>query len=134
MAPSTDSSPSEALRQALASWMRANDVRSADIPVDSDFSITTGDDGSRTIHYTAYVRDAEGHITLDSDRHARTEKATAPCVVEPPTWLNIPGADCPHVNVIQEPVPVDPPDRVPGLCETCGTNLIGNSQGDWRPA
>lgn len=133
MAPSTDSSPGEAQRQELASWMRANDVSPKSIPVYSEFSITTGADGTRTIHYTAYVLDADGHITLDADRHARTEKATAPCVVEPPYWLNIPGADCPHVNVIQHPQPADPPDRVPGMCETCGTNLIGNGRGEWKP-
>ena len=133
MAPSTDSSPSEARRQALASWMRANDVSPKDIPLDSEFTVTTGDDGSRTIHYTTYVRDDDG-ILVGNDRLPMTTKATVPCVAEPPTWLNIPGAECPHVNVIQEPDPVDPPDRVPGLCETCGTNLIGNGQGDWKPA
>ncbi|MET7713714.1 hypothetical protein [Streptomyces sp. NPDC005407] len=85
----------ERRRTALCDWVTANNVRPKDVPQNSDFSITTSDDGQRTIHYTAYVRDeATDNILVDpDDRHrAWREQRSTPCLVEPPAWLRIPGA------------------------------------------
>ncbi|MEV5942700.1 hypothetical protein [Streptomyces sp. NPDC051994] len=50
-------------QQTIAAWLTANGIPPRDVPLDSELSVVTGPDGTRTIRYTTYVRDTEtGHI------------------------------------------------------------------------
>ncbi|MFJ2568972.1 hypothetical protein ACIOYT_00930 [Streptomyces halstedii] len=64
-------------------WLQANNIHLR-IPR-RDITIT-GPPGNRTIHYTAFVLTADGHIRVDPNDTGEplTERCTAPCLVEPP--------------------------------------------------
>ena len=64
-------------------WLQVNNIDHV-IPR-RDITIT-GPPGNRTIHYTAFALDADGHIQVDPhDRgEALMEERTTPCLVEPP--------------------------------------------------
>jgi hypothetical protein len=40
---------------------------------------------------------------------------------------------CKHQDVLAVRQIEDPPDRVPGICDYCGIQLIGDGQGTWVP-
>lgn len=40
---------------------------------------------------------------------------------------------CPHPKVLEVPRVASPVDRVPGICEACRVDLVGNGHGVWRP-
>ncbi|MEU9014298.1 hypothetical protein AB0D12_31915 [Streptomyces sp. NPDC048479] len=93
MAPTVNNEDAEHWRIAMCDWLTANNVDPKGVPQDSDFDITTSGDGQRTIHYTAYVRTKDGSKLIDPDDKTRAwqEQRSAPCLVEPPAWLRIPG-------------------------------------------
>jgi hypothetical protein len=85
--------PTEEERTALAEWMTANGIDILTVPLESDFAITEEPDGRRLIHYQEFVRDQEtGSILADPVSRSPVQRsATAPCIVEPPAWLGVPG-------------------------------------------
>ncbi|MEW2402190.1 hypothetical protein [Streptomyces sp. NPDC046862] len=40
---------------------------------------------------------------------------------------------CPHPDVIEVRMMEDPAHRVPGICDFCHVDLIGDGQGEWTP-
>lgn len=85
--------PTEEQRVAFCEWLAANGVDVGTVPIDSDFSIVEEADGQRLIHYIEFVVTDDGHKQVDPEdwRIEWKRPATAPCKVEPPVWLNIPG-------------------------------------------
>jgi hypothetical protein len=85
--------PTEEERQALCEWLTANGINPDIVPLASTFVIAEGSDGRRRIHYTEFVYDERtGRILAGKDGHPMERDASGPCSVEPPPWLNIPGA------------------------------------------
>ncbi|MEV4975579.1 hypothetical protein [Streptomyces scopuliridis] len=84
--------PSHVRREAVCSWLRANDIDPRNVPEETELRVTTEADGQRTIHYTAFVRDQSGNILVDpNDGNEAWRKArTTPCAVESPESLRIP--------------------------------------------
>lgn len=86
--------PTERERMALCEWLTANGIDPTHVPIDSAFAIDDQTDGKRLIRYVEYVLTADGHKQVDPEHPESSWKrpASAPCVVEPPAWLNVPGA------------------------------------------
>lgn len=85
--------PTEEERLAICEWLTANGISPKDVPLhDSNLRIEE-QDGQRVIRYTAFVRDElSGNILANPETSsARTSEASAPCKVEPPAWLAVPG-------------------------------------------
>jgi hypothetical protein len=84
--------PTEQQRLALCEWLNANGINPNSVPLESSFAITE-DNGQRVIHYTEFVLTADGHKQVDPEDNttAWRRKATAPCTVQPPAWLRVPG-------------------------------------------
>lgn len=70
----------------IADWLRANHAEPNDISIDHDLTIEEQPDGSRVIHFRAFVRGDGGHVLTDATRKGEpvTEERTVPLVVEPP--------------------------------------------------
>lgn len=86
--------PTEEERVALCEWLRANGIDPDTVPLrDSDLRIDEKD-GQRVILYTQFVRDEPtGNILSDPHNPGPvTSSASASCLVEPPAWLGVPGA------------------------------------------
>jgi len=73
---------------AICAWLTANNINPSDIPQDADLTIRSQPDGTRFIHYEAYIRDTTtGGIIATERRDGPTiERRTAQLVVEPPAW------------------------------------------------
>jgi hypothetical protein len=85
--------PTEEERQALCEWLSANGITPGNVPIESTFTIVESSEGRRLIHYTKVVRDERtGNIMAGEDGYPVTRDASAPCLVDPPPWLNIPRA------------------------------------------
>lgn len=85
--------PTEEERLALCEWLTANGIDPNIVPLrEADLRIDEKD-GQRVILYTEFVRDElTGDILADPDnQQAVTSSASAPCLVEPPEWLRVPG-------------------------------------------
>ncbi|NEB42246.1 hypothetical protein [Streptomyces sp. SID14515] len=67
-------------------WLQANNIELR-IPR-RDITIT-GPPGNRTVRYTAFVFNADGHVRVDPDNEGEplAEERTAPCLVEPPAVI-----------------------------------------------
>ncbi|MER6834259.1 hypothetical protein ACFWHF_12070 [Streptomyces griseoincarnatus] len=80
-------------REAVADWLRANDIDPCDVPLDAHISIeplTLG--GDRCIRYTAVVRD-EGHVRYDPQRRGpASEQRIAVLKADPPADVLIDGS------------------------------------------
>lgn len=70
----------------LRQWLRTNGIDPGVVPVGEEITIeplTFG--GDRAIHYTAYLRNAEGHFYRDEDTDGPAqEPRLMPLVVDPP--------------------------------------------------
>ncbi|MFJ4473280.1 hypothetical protein ACIP2X_38100 [Streptomyces sp. NPDC089424] len=87
--------PTEEERLALCKWLRANGIDPDTVPLhDADLRIAV-QDGRRVIRYTEYVRnELTGNILYDPDNPGPvSSSASAPCLVEPPEWLRVPGGN-----------------------------------------
>jgi hypothetical protein len=84
--------PTEKERVALREWLTANGIDPNTVPLSSSFAIVE-EDGTRFIHYIEFVLTDDGCKQTDPDdrNEAWKRAASAPCVVEPPTQLKIPG-------------------------------------------
>lgn len=84
--------PTEEERIALCEWLTANDISPNSVPLYSHFEIVE-QDGQRVIVYTECVLTEDGHKQVDPESSEDTwaRNATAPCKVDPPAWLRIPG-------------------------------------------
>jgi hypothetical protein len=87
--------PTEEERVALCEWLNANGIDFNTVPLESTFAIVEGPDGQRLIHYIEFVVTDTGHRQIDPEDPDTAWKrpAKAPCAVEPPAWLRVPGAD-----------------------------------------
>lgn len=85
--------PTERERLALCEWLTANGIPIDSVPIDSEFAIVDEPDDQRLIHYTEFVLTADGHKQIDPETPDTAWKrpTSAPCTVEPPAWLNLPG-------------------------------------------
>ncbi|MFF8910597.1 hypothetical protein [Streptomyces olivaceoviridis] len=85
--------PTEEERQALCEWLTANGIDYNNVPLDSMFAVIDEPDGQRLIHYNEFVRDEQTRNILADPRErlAVRRMASAPCKVEPPAWLGVPG-------------------------------------------
>lgn len=76
----------EGRHEDLRQWLRANGIDPADVPVGEEITIeplTLG--GDRAIHYTAYLRNAEGRFYRDEDTEGPAQESlTVPLTVAPP--------------------------------------------------
>ncbi|WP_042174665.1 hypothetical protein [Streptomyces sp. NBRC 110035] len=84
--------PTEEERLALCEGLTANGINPRTVPLrDSDLRIAV-QDGQRVILYTEFVLDElTGNILAAPDGQVPvTSAASAPCLAEPPEWLNIP--------------------------------------------
>lgn len=80
-------------RQAICDWLAANGIDPNYVPRDTDLTIETDDRGQRLIKCEAFVRQADGSLTLDEHgTDAARETRTVPLTVEPPEWWK------PHVK------------------------------------
>ncbi|MFD6432815.1 hypothetical protein [Streptomyces venezuelae] len=73
----------------LRQWLRAHGIDPADVSVDEEITIelmTLG--GDRAIHYTAFLRDADGHFYRDesTDGPAQEPRFVPLAVDPPPQW------------------------------------------------
>lgn len=85
--------PTEEERIALCEWLTANGIEPKTVPLyEADLRITE-QDGQRLICYTEYVRsELTDNILADPNNPQPVKSSTsAPCTVEPPAWLNVPG-------------------------------------------
>jgi hypothetical protein len=87
--------PTEEERLALCEWLTANGIDPLTVPLHDSGLRITEHDGQQVIQYTGYVRcERTGNILSDPDASGPvTSQATVPCLVEPPQWLRVPGAD-----------------------------------------
>jgi hypothetical protein len=85
--------PTEEERVALAEWFTANGIAPNTVPLHTTLSIVTTD-GARSIHYQEFVLTSDGHKQVDpnDDQSEWVRDATAPCTVDPPASLNVPGS------------------------------------------
>ncbi|MCX5000912.1 hypothetical protein [Streptomyces longwoodensis] len=85
--------PTEDERRALCEWLTANNVDINTVPLESTFAIVEEPDGRRLIHYIEFVTTDEGHRQVDPEDPSTAWKrpTSALCLVDPPSWLNIPG-------------------------------------------
>lgn len=76
---------------ALADWLRANDVEPGDVPMDSSITIERETiDGAWCIRYVALVRNEAGRIYLDGDTgRPAEEERTAILNVDPPENIQV---------------------------------------------
>ncbi|MFE6412597.1 hypothetical protein ACFVOR_37320 [Streptomyces sp. NPDC057837] len=90
----TTDSPTEKERLALCEWLTANGINPNTVPLREAGLRIDEKDGQRVIAYTQFVRnELTGNILSDPDNPGPvTSSATAPCRVEPPAWLGVPGA------------------------------------------
>jgi hypothetical protein len=79
-------------RLAICEWLAGNGVDPRTVLRDSGFRITV-QDGQRIIQYDEYVRDEiTGRLLSDPGNPGPiVSRASAPCRVEPPAWLRVPG-------------------------------------------
>jgi hypothetical protein len=70
----------------LREWLQANGVDPCDVPVGEEITLEPlTPDGQRAIHFTAYLRNAEGRFYLDEDTQGPAMEARVmPLVVDPP--------------------------------------------------
>lgn len=69
----------------LLAWLRAHDIDPNTIPQHSTVTIEQGPDGMDQVRYTAYVRDADGHLYLRPGTDGPPEEErTTPLAVRPP--------------------------------------------------
>jgi hypothetical protein len=68
----------------VVDWLTANGINIRHIPFDSDLTISTSEDGQRTINYEEFIHDDAGII--DFGDGPRTVRRSAPLTVEPPDW------------------------------------------------
>ncbi|WP_330328234.1 hypothetical protein [Streptomyces pseudovenezuelae] len=85
--------PTEKERVALYEWLTANGIDPKTVPLSSSFAIVEDSDDTRSIHYIEFVLTDDGRKQTDPDdrNEAWKRPASAPCTVEPPAWLKIPG-------------------------------------------
>ncbi|WP_127468792.1 hypothetical protein [Streptomyces sp. B27] len=71
------------LHDQVKQWLQANGIP---LRIPRRDITVTGPPGNRTIHYTAFVIDADGHVMVDpgDEGEALMEERTAPCLIEPP--------------------------------------------------
>ena len=79
--------------EAVADWLRANDIDPNDVPINGPISIehevTSGD---RRIRYAAMLRNEAGRHYLDEGTRAvAQEDHTAPLKIEPPANVQVTG-------------------------------------------
>lgn len=85
--------PDEEERLAYCEWLTANGIDYNTVPrYDHQLRIEEHD-GQRTICYVHFVYTDDGHTQADPDKpdEALKQPASAPCRVEPPAWLHVPG-------------------------------------------
>lgn len=87
--------PEEEERRAYCEWLTANGISPRSVPRESTFAITDEPDGQRLIRYIEFVLTDDGRIQVDPEARDTVWKrpATAPCVVEPPASLKVPGSE-----------------------------------------
>lgn len=74
-------------REALFTWLTANSIRPADVPIRGDLYIEPGPDGALHIHYEAFHLNSEGRKHLNErGNEVALEHRTAPLLVDPPDW------------------------------------------------
>ncbi|MFF8910177.1 hypothetical protein [Streptomyces olivaceoviridis] len=80
---------------AVASWLRANDINPNDVPINGHIAIeleTIG--GARCIRYTALLRNEQGYHYHDPETdQAAQEERTTPLKAEPPETVRVPVLD-----------------------------------------
>lgn len=75
-------------REAVADWLRANDIDPGDVPIDGPIAI----DDEQRIRYAALLRNEAGHRYVDqATGDAAREERTAPLKVDPPTNVQVEG-------------------------------------------
>lgn len=84
--------PTEEQRAALCAWLTANGIDPNSVPIGSRLSIGVSD-GAKVIYYDQYLTE-DGHKQIDPADNDRAwmRAATAPCTVDPPAWLRVPGS------------------------------------------
>ncbi|MFM9604261.1 hypothetical protein [Streptomyces turgidiscabies] len=78
---------------AVADWMRANDIDPNDVPIDSPISIepdTAG--GDSRIRYTAHLRNEQGRKYVEETTgDVAQEERTTPLKAKPPANVQVTG-------------------------------------------
>ena len=70
---------------AVAGWLRANDIDPSDVPIDGPITIEQGH-----IHYAALLRNEDGHRYVDeSTGDVAWGNQTAPLKVDPPANVQV---------------------------------------------
>jgi hypothetical protein len=73
------------MRLILCDWFTALGVDPNVVPIDTDMTINTEPDGTRTLHYEAFVINADGHKVINQQgTDCLTERRSVPLTTEPP--------------------------------------------------